>query len=450
MRLVSRKPLLIVLIAFLLVVGTTQLLRALDGDASIQVQFDATISHPNLLSGKQQTTYIKVDLTGFEIEKRDERTPVNIALVLDRSGSMSGQKMQQAKKAAIMAIDRLGPGDIVSVVSFGETIDVLVPATEVIDKHAITQRIRRIQAQGGTPLYAGVTEGAQTLRAYLDGNRVNRVILLSDGDANQGPRSPSALGDLGAALSQEGITVTTIGLGLSYNEDLMTQLARRSDGNHSFVEHTGNLVHIFDQEFGDVLSVVAQDVSVTIDCSVGIRPVRVLGRDARIDGQQVTVGLNQLYSNQDKYIVLEVETQPTATSGRQEIASVTTSYANMLTHTTEVLTRTISAHITESEETVKETIDKKAMVAAIEQQGILNEEQAIFLRDQGRQEEAERLLQDNAQFLETNAALYEDDALYSDAQRSREAATNLDERRWNQQRKSMRSDHHKAKSQQNY
>lgn len=84
-------------------------------------------------------------------------------------------------------------------------------------------------AGGGTALYAGVAQGASELREFLDPHRVNRIILLSDGQANKGPSSPSELGNLGAALISEGISVTTIGIGLGYNEDLMTQLAPRSD-----------------------------------------------------------------------------------------------------------------------------------------------------------------------------------------------------------------------------
>lgn len=450
MRHVSRNRLLVVFIAVLAVVGAARILRALSAGGSLQIQLHASLSHPTLLGSTPQTTYIKVDLTGFEMAQEATRTPVNIALVLDKSGSMSGPKMEQAKEAAIMALDRLSPGDVVSVVSYDNAVTVLVPATEVVDKDAIRARIRSLQANGGTALFAGVSEGAQELRRFLDANRVNRVILLSDGEANQGPSTPAELGDLGASLIQEGISVTTIGLGLSYNEDLMAQLARRSDGNHSFVEHVDDLASIFNQEFGDVLSVVAQDVTVTIDCNEGIRPVQVLGRDAEIDGQQVVVALNQLYSKQDKYIVLEVETQPAAERGTREVATVTTSYANMLTHDTDVLTRTISAQITDSEEAVTQNVNKAAMVAAVEQQGVLNEEKAILLRDQGRREEAEQMLMDNAAFLEANAALYEADTLYSNARKSLEAAENLDEARWNRQRKSLRSDHFRTKTQQSY
>ncbi|MDX1741188.1 MAG: VWA domain-containing protein, partial [Rhodothermales bacterium] len=214
------------------------------------MRFVASFSHPMLLGGTQQNAFIKVDLTGFKIERESDRTPVNIAFVLDKSGSMGGEKMQQAKDATIMAIDYLDEGDVVSVIAYDNHARVLMPATQVADKEAIRERIRNLGAGGGTALYAGVVHGARELREFLDPQRVNRVILLSDGQANEGPSTPTELGDLGAALIKEGISVTTIGLGLGYNEDLMTQLALRSDGNHNFVEDVEALATIFNQEFG--------------------------------------------------------------------------------------------------------------------------------------------------------------------------------------------------------
>jgi Ca-activated chloride channel family protein len=277
------------------------------------------------------------------------------------------------------------------------------------------------------------------------------VILLSDGQANNGPSSPSELGDLGAALIEDGISVTTIGLGLGYNEDLMTQLAWRSDGNHNFVEDAENLAAIFDQEFGDVLSVVAQDVDLTIDVADGIRPVKVLGREAAIDGQQVTVALNQLYADQEKYVMLEVETDPAVIGTKAQeldVADVSLSYANMVTQDTDRMRARVTAQVTESEELAQENVDKKSMVAAVEQNGILNEEKAIELRDQGLVEEAEAVLRQNAAYFERSAELYEDEALSSQAEKSLQAIGRLDGDSWNQQRKSMRSDHYRAKVQQ--
>ena len=114
-------------------------------------------------------------------------------------------------------------------------------------------------------------------------------------------RSPAELGNLGASLIKEGISVTTLGLGLDYNEDLMTALALRSDGNNYFIENSAELGRKFAYEFDDVTSVVAQEVTVRITCAPGVRPVRVLGREADITGQTVTAYLSQVYGEQQKY-----------------------------------------------------------------------------------------------------------------------------------------------------
>lgn len=448
MRRISPNTVVILIIVAFATLGTARFILDFKIEKPLTVSFNAGFSHPVLLGGTPQTAFIKVDLTGFEIERETDRTPVNVAFVLDKSGSMGGQKMTQAIEATILAVDYLNEGDVVSLIVYDNQARVLMPATEVTDKEAIRQQIRSVVAGGGTALYAGVMQGANELREFIDPHRVNRIILLSDGQANKGPSSPSELGDLGASLIREGISVTTIGLGLGYNEDLMTQLALRSDGNHNFVENVDNLASIFNQEFGDVLSVVAQDVQVTIDCGNGIRPVRVLGREAKIDGQKVTVTLNQLYSEQEKYVLLEVAAEPAEAGDEVEVAKVEISYANMFTQATDKLSGRVSAQITDSDLAVQENIDKKSMVAAVEQQGILNEEKAIELRDQGLKDEAERVLRENAAFYEINAGLYGDDALSSRADRSRAAIKNLEGGRWNQQRKAMRSDHYKDKVQQ--
>jgi Ca-activated chloride channel family protein len=176
--------------------------------------------------------------------------------------------------------------------------------------------------------------------------------------------------------------------------------------------------------------------------------VRVLGRPAEIDGQDVTVKLNQLYSEQEKYVMLEVETAPDGSQEDVEIARISTSYANMLTHETDELHATVSARVSESEEVVQENVQKEPMVAAIQQQGVLNEERAIALRDQGRVEEAKEVLRENAAYFAASAEAYGDEDLEAGADKSLQAIDELDGADWNRQRKVMRADHYKAKVQQ--
>jgi Ca-activated chloride channel family protein len=219
---------------------------------------------------------------------------------------MAGEKLARAREAAIKAIGLLQSGDIVSVVTYDSVVNVVVPATKVDDKQSIYRATRRITDGGSTALFAGVSKGDSEVRKFLDKTRVNRVILLSDGLANIRPSTPSELGQLGSSLGKEGISVTTIGLGLGYNEDLMTQLAGMRDGHHAFVQNSADLNRIFAAEFNTALTVVANQFNIVIRCADSIRPIRVLGRQAQIIGQEVHINLNQLSSNQEKNVMLAI------------------------------------------------------------------------------------------------------------------------------------------------
>jgi Ca-activated chloride channel family protein len=415
-----------------------------------QVKLEVALGTPVLLAEQKQKVHLKIILRGLPLEKIIQRTPVNVAIVLDRSGSMGGQKIRQAKKAAIMAIDYLDSQDILSVISYDDRIDVLVPATKISDKVNIAAAIQRLTARGSTALFAGVSTGADELRKFLEKNRVNRIILLSDGMANVGPRSPQALGKLGTKLLKEGISVTTLGLGLGYNEDLMTQLANNSDGNHAFIENATDLARIFKLEFGDLLSVVAQSVEVTIKCADGIQPIRILGREGKIQGQQVSTYLNQLYGNQEKYILLEVEVPASAANTQRNLASVEVNYTNMATQHSERVAKTSTVEFTLSNKKVEESIDKETMVSTVEQIAIEKNKEAIQLRDEGRVKDAEKVLIGNATYLKNEAKKYDSNRLLKRSIRNKADADNLTGRAWNKQRKLMRKDQYTIQKQQAY
>ena len=416
-----------------------------------RVILDVTVSNPYLLAGRTTTTFLKIGLTGFRLVSERERAPVNVAIVLDRSGSMEGEKIERAKEAAIMALNMLDERDILSVVTYSDTVSVLVPATKVSDRRDIIRMIRSIYADGSTALFAGVSKGAAEVRKFYDQNRVNRVILLSDGLANIGPDSPAALGDLGASLGKAGISVSTIGLGLGYNEDLMVRLARKSDGNHAFVENSRDLARIFEYEFQDVLSVVAQDVEIEISCSPGIRPIRVIGRDVDIFDNLVLASINQLYSEQEKYVLLEIEVLPQAEGTSLKAAEVTVQYANTVSKRRESLTGIASLNFTKLEKTVKENVDRETMVSAILQVATEKNEMAVQLRDEGQVQKARELLEENAEYLKLNAAaldspVLEDYGIMNDLDSSMIESDDT----WGVSRKKMRKQQFENQSQQSY
>jgi len=164
-------------------------------------------------AGESQNIVLKISLDAPLAPADIQRPAVNIALVLDRSGSMNGIKIEQAKAAAQEALNRLGLQDIFSLVTYNNTIQTIVPAQQPGNKRQISNTIRQIQAGGNTALFGGVSQGAAEIRKNIENDYVHRIVLLSDGLANVGPSTPEDLGRLGAALIKENISVTTVGGG---------------------------------------------------------------------------------------------------------------------------------------------------------------------------------------------------------------------------------------------
>lgn len=260
-----------------------------------------------LTADRPEAALVKIGLTGAALP-HGERPAVNLALVLDRSGSMHGDRIARAREAAIAAVERLDDRDYVSVVVFDDRIDVLAGAQTASpqNKAAIVEKLRTVEACGSTAIFGGVSAGAAELRKNLSRNLVNRLILLSDGQANVGPSSPEELGHLGASLVKESITASTMGVGLGYNENLMAALAGRSDGNTYFIENSDDLPRIFNAELGDAFQVAARDVRLSVRFD-GAHPVELVGRDGRIEDGVVSVDFNQIYSTQEKYVLVRTE-----------------------------------------------------------------------------------------------------------------------------------------------
>ncbi len=419
-----------------------------------QVILKAELASPVIAAGLKQTTFIKVGLTGFKLDNKADRTPANIAIVLDKSGSMSGNKIINAKQAARMAVGLLNKNDIVSIISYDSTVNVLVPATKVTDKGSIYTAIDRMGASGGTALFAGVSKGAAEVRKFLSKDRINRVILLSDGQANVGPSSPTELGSLGASLSKDGMTVTTIGLGTGYNEDLMASLAGYSDGNHAFVKNAEDLAQVFQYEFGDVLSVVAQDVKVIIQCQDGIRPIRVLGREASILGQTITTTMSQLYSEQEKYVMVEVEVPAGKVNEKKALAEVQVSYQNMHSKQKNQLTSSLQLAYSDSAHKIKRALNKGVIKSATKQIANETSKKALSLRDQGKGEAARLLLKESSNFISGQAALLEGkdkrELEVFSSEVSMDADTIVKEKDWNANRKNFKAKQYKLDKQQSY
>ena len=426
--------------------------QASEYSESADIKLRTELGQSSYFGEKGQKTYLRIDLEGIRREET-ERTPVNIAIVIDKSGSMNGNKLAQAKEAAIMAVERLGRDDYVSIITYSSKVDVLMPSTRVTNTTEFRHRIKSIRSNGQTALYAGTKRGIHELEEFLDENRVNRVILLSDGLANVGPSKPSDLEKLGQMAGSKGISITTIGLGLGFNEDLMTKLAYASDGNHAFVKHERDLVDIFNKEFGDVLSVIAQDIEIIIECEVGIKPIRLLGRRAEVRGQTIRVKLNQLYGAQSKHLIIEAELDEAHEEGDQPFAKVTIDYRSLQNKSRETLSANTKINFTKNKKRVAKAVNKRVMSDVIEQIAIERNEQAVNLRDKGDVKRAKMLLQNNAAYLAKEAQNLGGSfapKLKDLAKKNKADAENLTGEKWRASRKEMKARAYRQKTQQSY
>ena len=393
---------------------------------------------------------IKIGLDCLRLPRRESRPPVNLALVIDRSGSMGGDKIAKAREAALSAVRSLGPDDIISIIAYDTEVETLVPAQRVGRARGLEAAICRIEARGNTALHGGVAAGANELRKHIEDNRgVNRVILLSDGLANVGPSSPDELGRLGYSLMKEGISVSTIGLGLGYNEDLMARLALRSDGNTYFVENSADLSRIFAIELGDVLNVIARRVVIEIEFPEGVRPMHFVGRDGVIRGQRAEITLSQLYGGQEKFALVEVEVSPAKSGSECELARASVRYEDAANGRSTTLTAQRKVQFSSDRKVVISSADHRVQADYAANVLAVAKDQAIELVDKGRKDEASALIMKRTAELKTIGDVYSNTSVLTVAAAAAPEAERIKrEGLDNAQRKSYRAESQQVRAQQ--
>ena len=200
------------------------------------------------------------------------RTPLNISIVVDRSGSMQGIKMGYAKKAAKAIIDHLQPTDYVSIVMYDNAVDSVQVPTTVSDKDLIKSKIDRITPRGATNLWGGTDKGYDFVRRNYKSGYINRVLLISDGLANAGLTDSLQIRRLVQKYKDEsGITISTFGVGLDYNEQLMTDMAETGAGNYYYIDAPDHLIHLFDKELNGMLNVAAENAVLKLQLPKGVK-----------------------------------------------------------------------------------------------------------------------------------------------------------------------------------
>ena len=260
------------------------------------------------------------------------RTPLNLSLVLDRSGSMSGAKLAAAREAATFLVQRLAIEDIVSVVVFDDRVDtVAMPATGQ-QQHGLLRAIGRIVEGGSTNLSGGWLRGRELTGTMKREGALNRVILMTDGHANQGIVDADALAGMCREARANGITTTTIGFGRDYDERLLQAMADAGGGSTFYIERPDQAVGVFEEEIEGLLSVSAQNVAIEIAPANAVQLVTI-HHDypmTEVGNGRKRVEIGDLYAREPRSLLVEFLVPVADARASVPIATITI-HAHVLT-----------------------------------------------------------------------------------------------------------------------
>ncbi len=256
-----------------------------------------------------------------------QRQSLNVCAVLDRSGSMAGQKLEYVKEAVQFLVQHLKSDDCFSLVTYDDTVTVDVRATQVAFKDAINQAIEAIQSGHWTNLSGGWLRGCQLVADGIGRNQSDRILLLTDGLANRGITGPEQLTALARQKREAGVATTTIGVGMDFNEDLLKNMAHEGGGAFYFIDSPEHTPEIFAEELQDLLNVVGQNLEITLQPTQAVAAVRQLNHyPSEKQGVGYIFHLGDIYAEEVKMLLLELSIPALQSLGEVEVASLRFDY----------------------------------------------------------------------------------------------------------------------------
>lgn len=293
--------------------------------AGTTVKVQGHVGHPRMLKNQRGETFVMLEVTGGDVESTPP--PVSLALVIDKSGSMKDGRIDNAQAAAIAAVQGLHDGDQVTVVAFDTNVQMVVPLTSINagSKQTVIDGIRGIRLGTDTCISCGVESALLELKRSV--GTVSRMIVLSDGEANNGVKDVPGFSRLGERAQAQGVAVSTVGLGLEFNEKLMSAVSLSSNGRHYFVENQTGLQQVFREEAAELSQSVAGNVVAEIELAPQVELLQVFDRNFNLSGNRISVPLGSLAKGETKTVLLKVRT-PSASEDERGLVDVRVSFTD--------------------------------------------------------------------------------------------------------------------------
>jgi Ca-activated chloride channel family protein len=339
----------------------------------------------------EQTDQITVmlELVAPEPAADAARSPATVQVVLDRSGSMdSGDRLAAARAALKTLVNRLDPRDAFGLVVFDDDVDVVVPAGPVADTAAIHAAIDSVWARGSTNLSAGLLRGVQEARRAIGAGGAT-LLLISDGIANEGVTDPERLEAVAAAANRGGVVVSTVGIGLGYDDTILAAVARGGQGNHVFAEDTDVAAGAVAGEIDGLLSKSIQAASLLIRPTSEVQTVTVFN-DLPAHGVQggVMVELGDLWAGEQRRLLLCLGVPAIAALGLAQIATLELRYVALPDLSEQTVTLPISVNVVPGDRAAGRVPDPKVRTELLFQQAQEAKRRAADALARGDEQEA--------------------------------------------------------------
>ena len=297
------------------------------------LRVDARLGHATLARGPSGETLLLAQVTaGARPASAPPSPPMSLALVVDRSGSMKGERIAKAIEASVLALERMRDGDTITVAAFDTASQVVVPPTRVSasTRPRIEAAIRSIRLGGDTCISCGLEEGMRQLaRVSHAGDHVDRLLLLSDGATNAGVRDLPGLRAMAGRMLGRGVTISTIGVDVDFDEKVMAAIASEANGRHHFVANAGGLPGVFAEEFDEVLASTARDAELVVELAPGVEVAEVFDRSFRREGDRIVVPFGTFAAGQEKTVLVRLRV-PTTGEGSVPVSEVKLAYRDLV------------------------------------------------------------------------------------------------------------------------
>jgi Ca-activated chloride channel family protein len=355
-----------------------------------QLKVEVFTEKEKLVCDKDQTIDLLVRITPPPADDSAKQRPkLNLSMVLDRSGSMQGQKMREAKEAARYCIDQLLASDRISAVIFDNNVDVLIPSQPVENKEMLKRAIGSVQTAGSTALHEGWVRGGLQVSEHLDGEAINRVLLITDGQANVGETRVDQIVSQAEQLAAKGVSTSTIGIGADFYEDLLMPMAEAGQGNAWHVQEPQDMVKIFETELKGLVTQLGHSVTLGVKTATGVTVAEVLNdfeRDA--SGRHKLPNL-QAGSTLDIVVRLRV---PKLAEGSAHLADFDLAFIGQSSKLPEMVTASLEREFA-ADETVSKLPEELQVAKAVQ----------LLMNARARREAMERM--DRQDFAGARAAL---------------------------------------------